>query len=149
MKEDIQVKNLFDVINDLENSLRWLRRSFKLCHGITDFSKCSDEQYDAVEAFMSRFSRTSDILIKKVFRAIDAVELEQSGSLIDSANRAEKRGIIDSVSTIRIIREARNLVAHEYASGNMQELFDTTTELTPTLMDICDKAIKYCQRYEI
>ncbi len=98
---------------------------------------------------MSRFSRTSNILIKKVFRALDAVELEESGSLIDSANRAEKRGIIDSVSTIRIIREARNMVAHEYASGNMKELFDTIKELTPTLMDICNKAVKYCNRYEI
>ena len=149
MKQDAQIKNLVDVLENLNKSLRWMRRSFESCSGIIDISLCNDEQFDAIEAFMSRFSRTSDILIQKVFRAIDEVELEQTGTLIDSANRAEKRGIIDSISTIRTIREARNLVAHEYSFEDLQELFNTTKELTPVLIGLCEKAISYCERYKI
>jgi hypothetical protein len=37
-----------------------------------------------------------DVILNKVFRSIDAIELEDGGTLLDVVNRAEKRGIIDS-----------------------------------------------------
>ena len=49
-----------------------------------------------MENLTSRFSRTIDLIVNKVFRSIDYVELEDSGTLIDVVNRAEKRELIHS-----------------------------------------------------
>ena len=148
MKRDLLVENLFDALEDLEVSLHWLKRSHRLCRSISDVKHCSEDEFDDIEALMGRFSRSSDILIQKVLRAVDAVEFELPGTLLDAANRAEKRGIIDAVVTLRIIRETRNRIAHEYAAQNFQELFSAVLEQTPELLSICDKAISYCLRFK-
>jgi hypothetical protein len=148
MKRDLQIENLFDAIEDLKTSLRWLRRSFKACSGISNLESCSEEQYDDIEAFTSRYARTSDLLIQKVFRAIDAAEFENTGTLLDAANHAEKRGIIKDVVMLRTIREARNMVAHEYATEKLTVLFSTIINLTPELINICEDAISYCDRFK-
>ena len=49
-----------------------------------------------MENLTSRYSRTIDLIVNKVFRSIDYVELEDSGTLIDVVNRAEKRELIHS-----------------------------------------------------
>ncbi|GHV56119.1 hypothetical protein AGMMS49579_20310 [Spirochaetia bacterium] len=38
------------------------------------------------------------MLVNKILRSLDAVELVDSGSVIDAANHAEKRGIITAES---------------------------------------------------
>lgn len=148
MKKDLLIENLLAVIEDLNISLKWLNRSYKICGSISKLDECTEDQIDDTEAFMSRFARSSDILIQKVLRAIDAVEFEKSSSLIDAANHAEKRGIIESVTALRTIREVRNLVAHEYAAEDFQELFNTIRQLTPELIAMAEKAMSYCQRFK-
>ncbi len=148
MKQDAVFENLFDVLTGLQNSLNWLNRSFRLCANISKIDDCTEDQIDDIEAFMARFARTSDILIQKVFRAIDSVEFEDTGTLIDTVNRAEKRGIVDTITTMRSIRETRNLISHEYASENLQALLSLVSVQTPDLLKICEKAISYCERFK-
>jgi len=58
-------------------------------------------QLESVEAFCSRFARTVDLLVNKVLRSLDRVELLSPGTLIDVANRAEKRGFTAHASDLR------------------------------------------------
>ena len=79
-------------LEQLEKSIFWLRRSYEIGRKIGIKSEYSEEEFDALETLVSRFARTTDLIIHKVFRSIDRVELEDEGTLLDVVNRAEKRG---------------------------------------------------------
>lgn len=114
MNKKHSIDNLFQVLNELDNADFWLKRSWLKCKDLNPEEDLTEQQYDDLEAFTSRFSRASDLLLQKVFRAIDAAELEISGTLLDAANRAEKRGIIENVENIRRIREVRTWRNNSY-----------------------------------
>ncbi len=99
----------------------------------------SDEDLVHLDAITSRFARLADILIQKVFRAIDAIELTDEGTLIDRLNRAEQRGIIDSAEGWRNIRELRNQIAHEYVLEDLHSLFEDVIQFTPLVLKCVDK----------
>jgi len=44
----------------------------------------------------SRYARTTDVLINKTLRSLDAVEYIDGGTVIDATYNTEKRGIIMS-----------------------------------------------------
>ena len=73
------IENLFKTIELSENAMAWLKRSYGICEQIGFKDDYSDEEFDAFETLTSRYARISDILIHKVFRAIDTVELEYGG----------------------------------------------------------------------
>lgn len=103
----------------------------------------SDEALVELDALTARFARLADILLQKVFRAIDAVELVDEGSLIDRMNRAEKRGIIDSAAQWREIRQLRNQIAHDYVITDQRELFEATIRYAPELLRTLEKIEGY------
>jgi len=104
-----------------------------------------EEEFDAFETFTSRFARTVDIILQKVLRSIDRVELEDQGTLLDVLNRAHKRGLIDSVDEIRLIRELRNDIVHEYTSGKLADLFADVMSNVPKLLDVAERIDRYCR----
>ncbi|RME50786.1 MAG: hypothetical protein D6796_02300 [Caldilineae bacterium] len=136
-----------DALAQLDDALHWLNRSYRQCRAIGVKRNYQDEELDLFEALTSRFARVSDILLQKVYRSIDAVEFETGGTMIDVVNRAEKRGLIDSVDEIRTIRDLRNSIAHEYIGENLIPLFQDTLQYTPTLLKLVARVKTYCQRY--
>ncbi len=56
-------------------------------------------------------ARLSDLLIQKLFRPIDQPE-DESGTIRDRINRAEKKGLIAAVAKFIEIRELRNQIAY-------------------------------------
>jgi uncharacterized protein YutE (UPF0331/DUF86 family) len=88
------------------------------------------------------------MLINKVYRAIDLVELEVPGALLDVINRACKRQLLDSVDELRALKDLRNSIAHEYAAPDLKALFFTTLKKTPELISLIERAENYCQRYQ-
>jgi len=141
------VINLQNALSQLDNALYWLNRSYRQCGPIGIKSTYTESELDNFEALTSRFARVSDILTQKVYRSIDAVEFETSGTMIDVVNRAEKRGLIDSTDQIRTIRDLRNSIAHEYVKESLIELFQDTLKLIPTLLKLVNYAKQYCQKY--
>ena len=131
----------------LEEAERWLRRSYRLCREIDVQETLDEEAYDALETLTSRFARVSDMLLQKIFRSIDQLELEAGGTLLDALHRAEKRGLIDSVDQFRLIRELRNEIAHEYSLDELHELFKSVLEQTPVLFTMIDRVKSYGLRY--
>ncbi len=120
------IKNMQLVIQQVSDSLRWLRRSYDKCAVIGIKSSYSDNDYDNFEVLTSRYARTLDILVNKLYRAIDYAELEEQGTIIDVMNRAERRGLIESVDEIRRMKDLRNNIAHEYSTENLDSLFEDT-----------------------
>src|ERR1700722_15363362 len=98
------ILNLLDMLKQLEMAQQWMFRSFQQCEKIGISAGYKPEQFDHFENLCNRFRRASDILIQKVFRSIDQLEFTEGGSLIDALNRAQKRGLIDSLDQIRNIR---------------------------------------------
>jgi hypothetical protein len=112
------VKNVLAVLTNnvqaLKSSVNWLLRSYNKCLLIGIKRAYSEEEFDSFENLTSRYARSSDLLIHKVLRSLDTAEFLDSGSLIDVINRAEQRGLIDSVLELRSIKDIRNEIAHEY-----------------------------------
>jgi hypothetical protein len=144
-QESVQI--LKENILILQDALYWLRRSYNICSKTGIKLEYSEEEFDKMETLSGRFARVSDILLQKIFRSIDQVELEDRGTLLDSINRAHKREIIGSVDEIREIRDLRNQIVYEYIKDDLVEIFKDILEFSPRLIIICNNAIAYCSRY--
>jgi len=101
-----------------------------------------DEQ-EKLEALTSRFARLADLIIQKTIRLIEHVELENTGSVLDRINKAEKKGFINSAEQFVEIRLLRNSIAHEYDLDSILEIFKSCLTYTPVLLN----AVKNIQEY--
>ena len=139
LKENLDAINL---------SLQRLLYSFNICNETGLKNTYSDEEFMAFEALTSRYARTTDMLVNKVLRNLDAVEYINSGTVIDAANNAEKRGIVDS-QELRKLKDLRNSIAHEYVTENIVRFFTKVLEFTPILKKAIGNLNSYCSRYEL
>jgi len=78
----------------LEKSAWKLEQSFEYCKSVALNERLSDNDDIAFEALTARFSRLSDFIVQKIFRTVDIIELDDSGTVRDRINRAEKKGWI-------------------------------------------------------
>ena len=147
MKQEEAVNILKENISALRDALIWLERSFKICTKIGPKENYDEEEFDHLENLASRYARVSDIIYQKLFRSIDQVELEDKGTLLDSVNRAHKRGLIESIDKMREIRELRNQIVHEYVKADLQNVFIDILEFTPFLISVSNNIFEYCKRY--
>ena len=148
MRHSDYLAHVRDVLAQLDEALRWLNRSYRICSRIGVKPDYTEDECDAFEALTSRFARTSDILLQQVYRSIDVVELEDQGVMLDRLNRAEKRGLMQSIDEARSIRELRNSIAHEYIHDQLVTLFHDVLAWTPRLIVLIETAQHYCHRYE-
>lgn len=132
----------------LDNSIHWLERSYEMCIRIDEKPVYSEEEFDTFENLTSRFGRTVDIIVNKVFRSIDIMEMEEKGSLIDSVNRAEKRGLIETADDIRLLKDIRNEIVHEYKTLDLIRLFQLVLNKTPQLFRMNHSIREYCRKFE-
>jgi len=101
------------------------------------------EQLETLEAMGARFARMSDMLVQKLFRAIDALELVDEGSMIDRLNRMEKRGIIGKAEDWIEIRQIRNQIAHDYVLKDLLSLYQSIYRHYPFLFQAMAALEKY------
>lgn len=146
MNNNDQTANLKEILSQLEEAAVHLKTSLERCKSIDSDAK-EENVLIEFEALSSRFARATDMLIHKVYRSIDAVEFVEGGTLIDVMNRADKRKLIDSIQEMRILKDLRNDIAHEYISERIQLLYQEILERTPKVLQLIARAIDYCQRY--
>jgi uncharacterized protein YutE (UPF0331/DUF86 family) len=130
-------------IDMLEKAEEILYHSLDLCKDLKISESYSIEELDLLESLTARFARLSDILIQKFLRLIDEIELENSGTVRDRINRAEKKGAIESADCLIKIRVLRNQISHEYLPEEVMSIFSAVLELAPALMKECETAKKY------
>ena len=145
-KENNSLELLKENISSINLSLNRLLYSYNICKQFGLKESYTEDEFMAFEAMTSRYARTTDMLINKVLRTLDAVEYINPGTVIDAANNAEKRGIANAAD-LRNLKDLRNSIAHEYITENIVRFFDSVLEYTPFLKIIIDKLNDYSSRY--
>lgn len=135
-------------LTELEKARDVLSYSLGKCSKTGVHTGLSDEELESFEALTSRFARLSDILIQKIFRYFDTLDLEDQGTVRDRINRAEKKEIIKSAEEFVQIRLLRNEIAHEYKADTIYGIFEKVLEFTPVLLAAVDQVTAYANRYD-
>jgi hypothetical protein len=133
----------------LEKSASQLRASYEKCQKIGVRSEYSFQELEALEALTARFSRLSDLLIQKIFRLIDSIELVDEGSVLDRINRAEKRDLVATAKQFVELRRLRNTIVHEYEPDEYTRIFKDVLDFSPLLLDSVQRVQRYCQKFYI
>ena len=144
----MSIDNLLENRVLLEKQLFWLNHSFDEVQKVGLKSEYEVSEFDSYENLCSRFSRMIDFLVRKIFRSIDEVEFENQGTLIDTVNHAHKRGLFETIDSVRQIKDLRNEIAHEYIDDALQDLFEDIIRLTPYLIEMAETTLKYTQQYQ-
>lgn len=134
-------------LSELKKARDILAYSYDKCSTSVVKADLSNEELESFEALTSRFARLSDILIQKIFRYFDSLDLEEHGTVRDRINRAEKKEIVESAEEFIQIRILRNEIAHEYKSDTIYRIFEKVLELAPALLSAVDRVITYSSRY--
>lgn len=147
----VKIELLHEELAGLQLAAEHLQYSTERCRNLVGQEALSPEQLERLESLTSRFARLSDLLIQRVFRLVDEIELTGGGSLLDRIYRAEKRGWANAPELINI-RELRNLIAHEYATEKMLEIYSAVAVLSPILLATVPKVVTYAssalQKYQ-
>lgn len=130
-------------ISELEKAAATLQYSYDKCNAVDLMDGLDQNTLESFEALTGRFARLSDMLIQKVFRTIDMIELDSSGTIRDRIHRAEKKHMIDNSSIMIDIRLLRNEISHEYSSDTIHAIFEKVLHLTPLLLNNVDSTIRY------
>ncbi len=130
-------------LSNLDNARKILKYSYDKCRNIKIKPGMTYEEMESFEALTSRFARLSDLIIQKIFRFFDTINLEPVGTVRDRINRAGKVGAIDSADEFIEIRILRNEIAHEYKSETIYEIFKQVMQLTPALLKSVDTIFAY------
>lgn len=138
----VKAELLREELSGLQLAAAHLQYSTERCRDLIGQEGLSPEQLERLESLTSRFARLADLLIQRIFRLIDEIELTGGGSLLDRIYRAETRGWADAAELITI-RELRNLIAHEYATEKMIEIHTAVAGLSLTLLAIVPKVSAY------
>lgn len=138
---------LKEELNRLDQAAEVLAYSYKNCKKIGLKNQYTYAELDQWEAFTSRFARLSDLVIQKIFRLIDIVDLESSGTVRDRIHRAEKKALIENAEIWIQIRIVRNDIAHEYLPEAVQEIYGKVLELAPSLLSGVTRIKQYCEKY--
>jgi uncharacterized protein YutE (UPF0331/DUF86 family) len=110
-----------------------------------DLEGVHGEPLESAEAFTTRFARVVDLLVNKVLRTLDRVELLPEGTLLDVVHRAEKRGFISDASLLREMKGVRNVIAHDYAGVQLAEIVAYCRAKKAALDAVCDAVEAYVQ----
>ncbi len=147
MKPDAARQLLEQALAELVRARRHLDFSYHRVAALPgELEAASPEALESAEAFAGRFARTVDLLVNKVLRSLDRVELFPPGTLLDTVNRAEQRGLVPQAAALREMKDVRNVIAHDYAGAQLAEILRYCREQKPVLDAICDRVEAYAGR---
>lgn len=130
----------------LEKQLFWIELSFNECKEIGIKKSYDVEEFGKMETLCSRYSRGIDFLIRKIFRTLDAYEFENQGTLVDVVNNAHKRGLFEDIEKLRVMKDIRNTIAHEYVEEELASVFEEVLEYTLELISIFKTTLHYIDK---
>ena len=130
----------------LEKQLSWLEISYNECNIIGIKEIYGVDEFGKFETLCSRYSRGIDFLIRKIFRTLDEYEFENQGTLVDVVNNAHKRNLFENIDELRIMKDIRNTIAHEYIEDELSEVFEDVLEYTTVLISIINNTLQYIKK---
>lgn len=146
MRKETSLEILKQTLSDLQETNKGLVHAYQICESLRDRSDLALSEYDAIESFLSRYTRIWDLLLRKVFRSIDAFELERSETMLDVLNRAEKRGLIESSEQAREWMEQRNQIVHDYTHHDFHSIFYDALDFIQQILTALEKTQRYYEK---
>jgi len=137
-RKELFLKNL----EDFKRNIHWLVKSLEKAKEI-DISSLEEEDIEKIEVLFSRFSRSVDMLINRILRGIDLLELEDAGTKLDVVIRAEKRGFVESYEELIALKDLRNELAHEYIGERFVDKLSEVLESSEKIIGIADRVMDY------
>ncbi len=138
---EANIEFLKEELVGLSLAAKHLEYSLERCAELIGQSDLPPEKLERLESLASRFARLADLLIQRIFRLIDEIELVGMGTVRDRIERADKRGWANASQLVKI-RELRNMIAHEYAAEKMVEIYSVVYALATELLAIVPKVSK-------
>ncbi len=117
-----------------------LEKSVVKCSKLEPSPRQSFEDEESFDALTSKFARSADILTQKVLKTLVLLLRENAPTFIDRINLCEKLGVIPSAKIMIEVRDLRNMIAHEYATDDLLELYADTLKLAPALLSAISSA---------
>jgi hypothetical protein len=117
-----------------------LEKSVAKCSKLEPSPRQSFEDEESFDALTSKFARSADILTQKVLKTVVLLLREDAPTFIDRMNLCEKLGVIASAKILVEVRDLRNMIAHEYATDDLIELYADTLKLAPALLSAISSA---------
>ena len=146
--EDLIKAELKESFNRLDKAMEILKYSLEKCGKIGIKTNYSLEELDVFENLTSRFARASDIYTQKIMKGIASVLREETKTYIDKANLFEKLEIADA-QELKLMRDLRNEIAHEYKLQDITEMFQPTMEYSGMLIEVIEKTKIFIRKQKI
>ncbi len=136
--EALMIEELKEDFNRLSRTVEMLKYSLQHCYEIGLKVDYSLDELDRFESLTSRFARTSDIYTQKVMKGIILLLREEAKTFIDKTNLFEKLEI-SSAEDLKLIRDLRNEISHEYKLDDITEIFESVIEYSDKLIEIIER----------
>ena len=104
---------------------------------------------ERVEAFASRLARLQDTLGHKLLPLLLDLSGENTATVLENLDRAEKLGWIDSADDWMALRRLRNHMVHEYVEDLhvLADALNTGHRAVPQLMRIAQRLIQEARKH--
>ena len=150
MKEKDKEKIFCENLQYLQKSLTWLKISYDKCNKINlngGFDNLSENEIESLEALSNRFARAVDILLHKVLKSLDILELEDVSRNLDIAIRAEKKGFVEDYNVLVALKDLRNELSHEYIEDFIIDKYREILRNVESLALIYKKVERYAEKF--
>ncbi|MBU0568547.1 hypothetical protein KJ693_09155 [bacterium] len=146
--EALMIEELKKDFDRLDLAVEMLKYSLQQCLKIGMKTDYSLEELDKFESLTSRFARTGDIYTQKIMKGIIMILREEANTFIDRANLFEKLEI-SSAEDLKLIRDLRNEISHEYKTDDITEIFESVIEYSGKLMEIIERTKRFVEKLYI
>ncbi len=146
--EALMREELKEDFNRLDMAVKMLKYSLQLCKKIGVKTDYSLEELDRFESLTSRFARTSDIYTQKVMKGMILILREEANTFIDRANLFEKLQIC-SAEDLKMIRDLRNEISHEYKVDDITEIFEAVIEYCDKLLELIERTRSFAENKKL
>jgi len=143
--ETLMREELKEDFNRLDRAVQMLKYSLQRCKKIGPKIDYSLEELDRFESLTSRFARTSDIYTQKVMKGVILILREEANTFIDRANLFEKLEV-SSAEDLKLIRDLRNEISHEYKIDDITEIFEAVIEYSDKLIEVIKKTKTFAEK---
>ena len=130
----------------LKRSLPSFEKSLTKCRQIALSLDLSFEEEEYFDSLTSKFSRVSDIYTQKGLKSLTFLLREEAVTFIDRMNLCEKLDVIQSAEDMISIRDLRNLIAHEYLTENLVDVYQETLRLSEKLLGAISQTDRFIDR---
>ena len=145
---DLAAAELKESFGELGKAMEILNYSLGKCGKIGIKTGYTLEELDVFENLTSRFARAADIYTQKIMKGIALVLREETRTYIDKANLFEKLEIAGA-GELRLLRDLRNEIAHEYRLKDITELFKPVVEYSGKLGGVVERTRNFVREKKL